>query len=70
MLVHKAVNVWLCVCTVENLLAKARGLSSRTYAQTINFQNASFGIRTMSNIPLSLFDSWCSYLAPCAAFGV
>ena len=26
---------WLCVCSVANPLAKARGLSSRTYAQTI-----------------------------------
>ena len=32
---NKAVIVWLCVCTGENPLAKARGLSSHTYAQTI-----------------------------------
>ena len=32
---NKAVIVWLCVCTRDNSLAKARGLSSRTYAQTI-----------------------------------
>ena len=27
--------IWLCVCTEDNPLAKARELSSRTYAQTI-----------------------------------
>ena len=32
---EKAVIVWLCVCTGDNPLAKARGLSSCTYAQTI-----------------------------------
>ena len=32
---NKKVIVRLCVCTGENPLAKARGLSSRTYAQTI-----------------------------------
>ena len=31
----KAFIVWLCVCAGDNPLAKARGLSSRTYAQTI-----------------------------------
>ena len=31
----KAVIVWLCACTGDNLLAKAHGLSSRTYAQAI-----------------------------------
>ena len=29
------VIVWLCVCTGDNPLDKARGLSSCTYAQTI-----------------------------------
>ena len=32
---NKKVIVWLCVCTGDNLLAKAHGLSSRTYAQTV-----------------------------------
>ena len=31
----KAIIVWLCVCTGDNPLAKARGLSSCTYAHTI-----------------------------------
>ena len=29
------VIVWLCVCIGDNQLAKARGLSSRTYSQTL-----------------------------------
>ena len=32
---NKASIVWLCACTGDNPRAKARGLSSRTYAQTI-----------------------------------
>ena len=32
---NKKVIVWLCVCTRDNTLAKARGLSSHIYAQTI-----------------------------------
>ena len=32
----KKVIVWFCVCTDDNPLANARGLSSRTDAQTIN----------------------------------
>ena len=32
---NKAVSVWLCVSTGDNPLAKAPGLASRTYAQTI-----------------------------------
>ena len=31
----REVIVWLCVYTGDNPLAKAHGLSSRTYAQTI-----------------------------------
>ena len=34
--IRKVLNgCWLCVCTGDNPLAKARGLSSRPYAQTI-----------------------------------
>ena len=32
---NKLVSVWFCVCTGDNPLAKAHGLSSRTDAQTI-----------------------------------
>ena len=32
---NKAVIVWFSIYTGDNPLAKARGLSSRTYAQTI-----------------------------------
>ena len=34
---NKAVIEWLCACTGDNTLAKARGLSSRTYAQNTCF---------------------------------
>ena len=33
---NKAVIVWLCVCMGDNPLAKARGLSSRTYTKPYN----------------------------------
>ena len=33
---NQAVIVWLCVCTGDNPLAKAHGLTTRTYTQTIH----------------------------------
>ena len=60
---NKKIIAWLCVCTGDNLLAKARELSSRTYGKKKTCNNLHLNLKISLNTDYhkDFENSWCQY---------